>query len=62
MKDELTPCTTAHDKEKLRAIADHVRAIPFPIFSTDAAIALLPKLVEQRRKFAAWVDSLADSL
>jgi hypothetical protein len=51
----------APDKEKLRAFAATVRALPIPELSTDRD-ALWKKLAQQCIKFADWIETQAASL
>lgn len=49
----------APDREKLAALAAGVRAIELPTLYTEAGVALVARITEQRAKFAAWIESEA---
>lgn len=52
----------APDKEKLMAFAGAVRALSVPVLSTIDDQAIVQTLLDQREKFAAWIEKQAATL
>jgi hypothetical protein len=52
----------APDKDKLKAFAVAIRALPLPSLTTTEGKAIATKLAEQNEKYAVWVEKQAEGL